>query len=476
MFLASYVTEGLGPIAPVESLVGHGTTLSLPDCYRGPMNIWCLRADRNSVYTGLGTRPETAQGKRSRKGAFNGTVVALGLTSFFTDISSEMVAAVIPLFLTTQVGFGPSAFGLFQGAWELSNALLRLVGGVVADRTRRLKETAAAGYGLSMVTRIGLVFSAIASFTPVPFLLVDRLGKGLRTSPRDAMISIATPEKSWGTAFGFHRTLDAAGALLGPLLAFGLLAALPGDFNAIFVLSVGFALVGLAVIVAFVRNPKAATAPTETEREPVLRNITSHWANRGYRRILLVGASFGLFSIGDGFIYLIIFEASKTDTEIGVSGFGFQWFPLLFAGTAVVFLATATPLGRLADRVGRARVWVGGQLMLAAVYGALLFSPTSVAAVAAVLALLGLYYGATDGVLPALAAGVIPTPTRSSGLGLLSTVIALSRLVAALGFGLIWERVGVDSALIVVLVGVLAVTAISVFSAMFSEPSVESVS
>ena len=183
-----------------------------------------------------------------------------------------------------------------------------------------------------------------------------------------------------------------------------------------------------------------------------------------------------MFSIGDGFIYLTIFEASKTDAEIGVSGFGFQWFPLLFAGTAVVFLATATPLGRLADRVGRARVWVGGQLMLAAVYGALLFSPTSVVAVAAVLALLGLYYGATDGVLPALAAGVIPTATRSSGLGLLSTVIALSRLVAALGFGLIWERVGVDSALIVVLVGVLAVTAISVFSAMFSEPSVESVS
>ena len=441
------------------------------------MKVWRGLADRKSVYTGLGTRPETAEGKRSRKGAFNGTVVALGLTSFFTDISSEMVAAVIPLFLTTQVGFGPSAFGLFQGAWELSNALLRLVGGVVADRTRRLKETAAAGYGLSMLTRVGLVFAAIASFTPVPFLLVDRLGKGLRTSPRDAMISIATPERSWGTAFGFHRTLDAAGALLGPLLAFGILAALPGEFNAIFVLSVGFAMVGLAMIVAFVRNPKVASTKTETEeRGPILRSITGHWPNRGYRRILLVGASFGVFSIGDGFIYLTIFEASKSDAEIGVSGFGFQWFPLLFAGTAVVFLATATPLGRLADRVGRARVWVGGQLMLALVYGALLFSPTSVAAVAGVLALLGLYYGATDGVLPALAAGVIPTPQRSSGLGLLSTVIALSRMVAALAFGLIWERVGVDSALIVVLVGLLAVTAISVFTAMFRDSAVESVS
>lgn len=428
------------------------------------------------MYTGLGTRPEAAQGKRSRKGAFNGTVVALGLTSFFTDISSEMVAAVIPLFLTTQVGFGPSAFGLFQGAWELSNALLRLVGGVVADRTRRLKETAAAGYGLSMLTRIGLVFSAVSALTPVPFLLIDRLGKGLRTSPRDAMISIATPEKSWGTAFGFHRTLDAAGALIGPLLAFGLLLVLPGSFTSIFVLSVGFAMVGLAMIVAFVRNPKAVTDTPDADRTPVIRSLVNHWSNVGYRRILLVGAGFGVFTVGDGFIYLAIFEASKRDAEIGISGFGFQWFPLLFAGTAVVFLATATPLGRLADRVGRARVWVGGQLALAAVYAALLFSPTSVVAVGAVLALLGIYYGATDGVLPALAAGVIPTDQRSSGLGLLSTVVALSRMIAALGFGLIWERVGVDSALIIVLVGVLVVTVVSAFSAMFRSPLAESAS
>lgn len=477
MLLTTHVTEGLWAIAPVERMVRHDPTLSLPDCYRGIVKKPVPLADSTSVYTGLGTRPQAAKGKRSRKGAFNGTVVALGLTSFFTDISSEMVAAVIPLFLTTQVGFGPSAFGLFQGAWELSNALLRLVGGIVADRTRRLKETAAAGYGLSMLTRIGLVFSAIAALTPVPFLLIDRLGKGLRTSPRDAMISMATPEKSWGTAFGFHRTLDAAGALIGPLLAFGLLAILPGSFTSIFVLSVGFAMVGLAMIVAFVRNPKdVRRAPTGNERDPILRSLRNHWSNVGYRRILLVGAGFGVFTIGDGFIYLAIFEASKRDADIGISGFGFQWFPLLFAGTAVVFLATATPLGRLADRIGRARVWVGGQLALAAVYATLLFSPTSVVAVGGVLALLGLYYGATDGVLPALAAGVIPAAERSSGLGLLSTVVALSRMVAALGFGLIWERVGVDSALIIVLVGVLVVTAVSAFSAMFRNPIVESVS
>ena len=367
------------------------------------------------MYTGLGTRPEQSLGKRSRKGAFNGTVIALGLTSFFTDISSEMVAAVIPLFLTTQVGFGPTGFGLFQGAFELSNALLRMVGGVVADRTRRPKETAAAGYGLSTLTRVGLVGSAVATITPVPFLLLDRLGKGLRTSPRDAMISLATPEKSWGTAFGFHRTLDAAGALLGPLIAFAILTVLPESFTAIFLLSVGFGMVGLAVIVVWVRNPKAMRqAAEDTERTPIVQSLTQHVKNRGFRRILLVGSGFGLFTIGDGFIYLVLFEASKTDADIGISGFGFQWFPLLFAGTAVVFLATATPLGRLADKLGRGRVWVGGQIFLAGAYAALLFSPTSVVAVGSVLVLLGLYYGATDGVLPALVAGVTPDTQRLS--------------------------------------------------------------
>lgn len=424
------------------------------------------------MYTGLGVRPEQSVGKRSRRGAFNGTVIALGLTSFFSDISSEMVAAVIPVFLTVQLGFSPAAFGLFQGAYELANALLRLVGGTVADRTRRPKETAAAGYGLSTLTRIGLVGSALASIPAVPFLLADRLGKGLRTGPRDAMISLATPEPAWGTAFGFHRTLDATGALLGPLIAFGVLFALPGSYDAVFLLSVGFGLLGFAVIMTWVRNPTIALVTATPS--PVIASLNVHWKNRGFRRILMLGAAFGLFSIGDSFAYLVILEASKGTADIGISGFGARWFPLLFAGTAVGFLLTATPLGRIADRVGRARVWVAGHLSLAAVYALLLTGPTSLGAIIAVLGLLGLYYGATDGVLPALAAGVIPEHLRSGGLALLTTVVAVTRMVSALSFGLIWQRVGVDRALTIALCGVLATVVFVTASAMLRESPVES--
>ncbi len=459
MLLANHVAKGLRTVAAVEGLIGHGKTL--------PLNLRVIRADRNRVYTGLGSRPKIAEGKRSRSGALNRTVIALAFTSFFTDISSEMVAAVVPLFLTAELGFSPLLFGAFQAAYEIANALLRVLGGIIADRTKKPKQTAATGYGISTASRMGLLAATLASLPVVPFLLIDRLGKGLRTGPRDAMITLATPERSWGTAFGFHRTLDAAGAMIGPLIAFAILLALPGSFTSIFTFSVGFGLLGLAVIVTWAKNPRydgptteraigsldttTQTAATQTTKT-LIREL---FKNTGYRRIVGIGMAFSAFMIGDAFIYLVIFEAARNSSSIGVGGFGAEWFPLLFVGTAIGFLVTATPLGRLADKIGRARVWALGQVALLAVLGSLLFQPTSVLAIIGVLALLGLFYGATDGVLPALAAGVIPEEHRSAGLAVLSTLIAIARTGSAFAFGLMWHRLSVDSALIAMTIGLL---------------------
>ncbi|MGI9605821.1 MAG: MFS transporter [Acidimicrobiales bacterium] len=421
------------------------------------------------MYTGLGVRPAESADKRSRRGAVNGTVLALGATSFFTDISSEMVAAVVPLFLTIELGFSRAAFGLFQGVYELANALLRLVGGAIADRTRRPKETAAAGYGLSTLTRAGLVGSALTGLPAVPFLIADRFGKGLRTGPRDAMISLATPEAAWGTAFGIHRTMDAAGALIGPILAFAILFAVPGSFDSIFVLSFGFGMVGFAVIATKVRNPVFTTAAPPVRVPSAIRN---HAKNQGFRRILAMGFVVSIFTVADSLAYLVIWDASKAASTIGTEGFGLEWFPLLFAGTAMAFLVTATPLGRLADRIGRARMWVIGHGFLLGVYAVLLTGPTSTLAVLAVLVLLGSYYGATDGVLPALAAGVIPEDVRSGGLALLSTIVATGRMVSAVGFGLIWDRAGADIALLTAAVGLIVVLVITATRAIFRTPEV----
>ena len=415
------------------------------------------------MYTGLGARPDTARGKSGRKGAFNGTVLALGFTSFFSDISSEMVAAVIPLFLTVQLGFSPAAFGLFQGVYELANASLRLAGGLVADRTRKPKETAALGYGVSTATRAGLVASALGGITPVPFLLADRLGKGLRTAPRDAMISLATPQSAWGTAFGVHRTLDATGALIGPLLAFVLLRAIPGGFDSIFVASFAFGVVGVTIIGTQVRNP---TIPYQRPPSRLRTSISEQFRIPGFRRIVLVGAALSVFTVADSLVYLVIWNSSKVESSIGVSGFGMEWFPLLFAGTAVVFLTFATPLGRLADRVGRARVWLAGHAFLLAVYALLWAGSTSTPTIIGILALLGLYYASTDGVLPALAAGVIPAERRSGGLAILATSIALAKMVSATVFGLIWHRYGADSAVLVAAVGLATTVCFALFTAL----------
>ena len=417
-----------------------------------------------------------AEGKRSRTGALNRTVVALAFTSFFTDISSEMVAAVVPLFLTAELGFTPLLFGAFQAAYEMANALLRVLGGIIADRTKKPKQTAATGYGISTASRMGLLAATVASAPVVPFLLVDRLGKGLRTGPRDAMISLATPERSWGTAFGFHRTMDAAGAMIGPLIAFGILLALPGSFTSIFTFSVAFGLLGLAVIVTWARNPKYTSGTADEtnssgSKVATLDLIRDLFKNSGFRRIVAIGMAFSAFMIGDAFIYLVIFEAARNSATIGVGGFGAEWFPLLFVGTALGFLITATPLGRLADKVGRARVWVLGQVALALVLASLTFQPTSVPAIIGVLALLGVFYGATDGVLPALAAGVIPEEHRSAGLAVLSTFVAIARTGSAFAFGLMWNSLSVDSALLVMLIGlVLTIGTVGLFAVTRETP------
>ena len=429
------------------------------------------------MYSGLGTRPKISEGKRSRSGALNRTVVALAFTSFFTDISSEMVASVVPIFLSMELGFGPLLFGAFQASFEIANALLRMAGGIFADRTKKPKQTAATGYAISTASRMGLLAATMAAAPVVPFLLIDRLGKGLRTGPRDAMISLATPEKSWGTAFGFHRSMDATGALIGPLLATGILIALPGSFVSIFTFSVAFGLVGLAVIVVWARNPRY-TAPAKGEKSERMSAsntkaiVKSLLRNQGFRRIMAIGMAFSVFMIGDAFVYLLIFETAKGATSVGIGGFGAQWFPLLFVGTALGFLVTAMPLGRLADKIGRARVWVVGQVALAVVLGSLLLKPTSVLAIIGVLALLGFFYGATDGVLPALAAGVIPEEHRSAGLAVLSTGIAIARSCSAFLFGLMWHHVSADGALLTMLIGlVLTIGTVGIFAVLREMPA-----
>jgi MFS family permease len=367
-----------------------------------------------------------------------GTVLALGTVSLLTDISSEMVTAVLPVYLTLAVGLSPLAFGFLDGLYQGVSVLVRLLGGYTADRSGRPKATAQWGYGLSAACKLGLV-AATGPGGIAAVLAVDRTGKGLRTAPRDALISASVPPALLGRAFGVHRAMDTAGAMVGPLLAFALLLFLPGDYRSVFLTSFAFAVLGCAVLWAFVRErPRAAPSGAAPVR---LRSLRGLLADARLRRLAVVSLVLGLLTVSDGFIYLVLRDRGAVEA---------RYFPLLFVGTATVYLLLAVPLGRLADRIGRIPVLLGGHVALLLTY--LLFIDTSLLGgavlVASVLAGLGVYYAATDGVLAAVAATLTGPELRGSGIALVQTAVAAGRLLSAVLFGLLWTAWDQHSAMV----------------------------
>jgi MFS family permease len=374
------------------------------------------------------------------------TVLLLGVVSLLTDVSAEMVATVLPLYLVYTLGLSPLQFGIVDGLYQGAAALVRVVGGFLGDRSRRHKEVAAVGYGLSALCKGALLLAGSAVTALGAIVAIDRVGKGIRTAPRDALISLSSRREDLGTAFGVHRAMDTAGAMIGPLVAFGLLLLAPQNFDPVFFVSFCIALLGLGVLLFFVENP-APGAPT-IEHEPVsLRAAAGLLRKPRFGALVLVGAALSVATISDGFLYLGL--QRRLDFEL-------SFFPLLFVGTAFVYMLLAAPFGRLADRIGRGKVFIGGYVLLLGVYGSFLIPPQGIAELAVYLALFGAYYAATDGVLMALASEILPAGLRGSGLALLVTATSICRLVASALFGALWTAFGLQAAVVSFAVGLAA--------------------
>jgi MFS family permease len=379
-------------------------------------------------------------------------VVLLGLTSLFTDLSSEMVATILPLYLIYGLGLSPFQFGVVDGLYQGVAAFVRVGGGLAADRWRRHKEVAAVGYGLSAVCRLGYlaVGNTLGSLSGI--VVVDRIGKGIRTAPRDALISLTTAPAKLATAFGVHRALDTAGAMLGPLAAFAVLAVAPLSFDAVFVVSFCVALIGFSILVLFVENPPSARKVAADFERVSVRDALGLLGTRRFQGLVVAGAALALFTISDGFLYLAIQRHLDLDQ---------RFLPLLFTGTALVYMLLAIPVGRIADRLGRWRVFVGGYVLLLPVYGSLLLPVVGMAVLPVYLLLVGCYYAATDGVLMALASTMLPERLRGSGLALLVTATSLTRLVASVMLGAIWTWVGFEAAVFCFGVGLIVAIALA---------------
>jgi MFS family permease len=381
------------------------------------------------------------------------TVLLLGLTSLFTDISSEMVATILPLYLVFRLGFTPLEFGVIDGLYQGVSALVRVASGVVGDRWRRHKDVAFAGYGLSAICKPLFLVVGAAWSGLVAVILLDRTGKGIRTAPRDALISLTTPHAELGTAFGVHRALDTAGAMIGPLLAFALLELQPNHYNPIFVISFCFALVGLSVLGLFVRNDDQREREVQESEHVSFRGIGRLLVEPKFRLVVLAGSALALATVSDGFLYLGLQRRLQFDPS---------YLPLLYVGAAAIFMVLAVPMGRLADRYGRATVFVVGYALLLAVYALLLLPAFGGAQLVLYLLLVGAYYAATDGVLMALASAVIPAHLRGSGLSALVTATSVGRLVSSIVFGAIWATYSATAA--VAAFGALLVAALGVAS------------
>ncbi|MBN9744232.1 MULTISPECIES: MFS transporter [Amycolatopsis] len=381
-------------------------------------------------------------------------VVALGAVSLVTDISSEMVTAVLPLYLVLGLGLNPLQFGLLDGLYAGATAVVRVLGGHLADRWRRLKAVAGFGYGLSAVCKLGLVAagSSVAAIGVV--LAADRTGKGLRTAPRDALISLSSEPDTLGRSFGVHRAMDTVGAFLGPLVAMAVLALSLGSYTSVFFTSFCIAGIAVMLLVLFVRDHKQEIA----DRAAVsVRAAFGLLRERGFRRVAIWAALLGFVTLGDSFVYLVL----QRRWDVAAT-----FFPLLPLGTAGVYLVLAVPLGKLADRIGRWPVFLGGHVALVAALIALCGPVSGFWLAALALGLHGVFYAATDGVLMAAAGPLVPADLRATGLAVVQTGQAAARMLSSVLFGLAWTLWDLQPAVLVA-AGALAVVALG---AAFARP------
>ena len=347
----------------------------------------------------------------------------LGLISFCNDAASELVYPLVPLYLASVLLVGPRALGITEGIAEATGSLLKLFSGVLADRTHTIKPWVVGGYSLAALARPLIAFA-----TSWPLVLAlrfaDRVGKGLRTSPRDALLALNIDPQRRGLAFGLHRTMDHLGAVVGPLLAAALLAA-QVPLREVFLWA---ALGGVAAIALTLtlREPKREAPVSVTRFNWTLRGLP-----RPFQRYLLV---LGLFTLGNSSNMFLLLRAH----EMGLAEYQ---IPLLWALVALIAAVGSTPLSALSDRFGRVRLIVGGWLVYAGFYLLLGFS-SHTGLLWPLFALYGLFMAATEGVEKALVADLVPSAVLGTAYGWFNMIAGIVLLPASILFGWLWQQAG----------------------------------
>jgi MFS family permease len=356
------------------------------------------------------------------------SVIALGFVAMFMDMSSELIHSLLPLFLVGSLGASVAAVGLIEGVAEATASVARVFSGVISDRIGKRKILAVIGYGLSAITKpiFPLADSAGAVFGARFF---DRVGKGIRSSPRDALVADITPPAIRGAAFGVRQALDTVGAFAGPLLAITLMWAYANNFRTVFWWAVLPAVLAMLLMIFGVEEP-AGKKPSGQKGWPI-KSVDMARMSPAYWWTVAIGAAFSLARFSEAFLVL---KGQQAGLPIAL-------VPLVMVVMNLIYAIVALPAGALSDRVGRRMVLGMGLGVLIAADLSLAFLPGVVGLFIGV-ALWGLFMGLTQGLLSALVADTAPADLRGTAFGIFNLVTGGALLLASTLAGVLWERFG----------------------------------
>ncbi len=355
----------------------------------------------------------------------------LGLTSLFNDFSSEMVFSIFPAFFTSVLKAGAQSLGFVDGIAEAASNLFKIYSGVLSDKFQKRKGLVVSGYTLSVITRpFYLLVSTVGGALGLRFL--DRVGKGLRDAPRDAIISLSTPREELGRSFGYHRAMDTVGAILGPLAAYLLLSRFPLHFNLVFITAFAVGIFAIATLF-FIKDVVIATA---SRRVSLLRSFTE--LSLQFKLYLL---SLFILSIGTLPIVVLLLKTESIGLVIAS-------IPLFYMVYNVSYAGFSMSAGKISDRIGARFVIFAGYVILMASYLVLNFAHSSSVLVFGFL-LMGLFPALTDGVQRAFAAELSKENLRGGALGWLNAVSGIGALIAGIGGGYLWQIYGPTTAFFV---------------------------
>jgi MFS family permease len=353
---------------------------------------------------------------------FDRNIFYVGLVSFLTDTSTKMVYSIMPLFLLS-IGASKTMLSVIEGIAESTAALVKTASGFWSDKIGRNKPFMAVGYAFTAI--VTPVYAAVAS--PLHVLLlrfVERFGKGVRTAPRDSLVAGSAAKGDTGRSFGLHKTMDNAGAIAGPLLAFAVLWSIPQGYRTVFLLAGIPAVLGVVTILALIREASRPRA-----------SLYARFSFRDFPRryYLLLGIVF-LFTLGNSTDALLIVKANEVGVKVA-------YIPLVYLVFNAVSVLFSIPFGARSDRIGRERVLIFGYLVYAAVYFG--FGATrDVRAVIGLFASYGLYSAASDGVQKAFVSDLLDDNKRGTGLGIYNAMLGLTLLPASIIAGVLYDRVG----------------------------------